>query len=103
MSESLLPRIPILCADVRYRVVGGKAVVVVQEAGEAVVLNEVGTRILELVDGRRSRQEIEDLLRRQYDADPAELGRDLEEYLEELIEAGILERGSESGLRANDG
>ena len=82
---------PRLRPDARYRLVGGQAVVVVQEAGEALVLNEVGSRILELVDGRRRIAEIVATMREEYDVSAAELERDVRHHLDELAEAGVLE------------
>ena len=77
--------------DVRYRVVGGQAVVIVQEAGEAIVLNEVGTRVLELIDRQLTFQEIADDLCEQFEVAGETAVLDLERYLSELLEAGVVE------------
>ena len=83
--------IPQKCADVRYRVIGGQAVVIVQGVGEAIVLNEVGTRVLELVDGSRKVGEIARILEEEFKAERAEVEQDLVTYVADLIEAGVLE------------
>lgn len=77
--------------DVRYRVVEGQAVVIVQKSAEALVLNPVGTRVLELIDGELS---VGGLLRRleeEYEVDPMTLRRDVLDYLRQLLEAGVVE------------
>ena len=83
-----------LCTDVRYRIVGGQAVIIVQEAGEAVVLNEVGTRVLELIDTGRSFAEIADDLCSRFDVDRKQAERDLGDYLKDLVDAGVVETTS---------
>ena len=91
MTHRSPQKAPSLRPDVRYRVVDGQAVVIVQEAGEALVLNAVGTRILELVNGRRSIDEIEERLGAEFEVEPRELARDVAAYLEELTAAGVVE------------
>lgn len=94
MKEADPGDVPRLRPDVRYRLVGGQAVVIVQEAGEALVLNEVGSRILELVDGERSVADIVSVLREEFDAAPEELASDVSGYLADLVEAGVLDLAS---------
>ena len=91
MTENHAGGVPRLRPDVRFRLVGGQAVVIVQEAGEALVLNEVGSRILELVDGERRVEEIVAVMRDEFEADPDELAADVAGYLSELAAAGVLE------------
>ncbi len=75
--------------DVRFRVVGGEGVVVRQTSGEALVVDEVGARILELLDERPTAAEIVGRLEAEYDVEPERLAADVERFLEELLEAGI--------------
>lgn len=79
-------------ADARYRNVGGEGVVVRQEAGEVLVVNEVGARVLDLVDAQTPVDALVDALAAEYDADRATLERDVAAYLRELVDAGIIER-----------
>jgi coenzyme PQQ biosynthesis protein PqqD len=53
----------------------------------AVLLNETGKAILELVDGRRSVREIADILGERYQADVA---TDVAEYLSHLAERELI-------------
>lgn len=77
--------------DARYRNIGGEGVVVRQTAGEVLVLNEVGARVLDLVDARMPVGALVDALVAEYETDRATLERDLLAYLRELVDAGIVE------------
>ncbi len=77
--------------DVRYRVVGNEAVVVRQEAAEVVALNAVGARVLELMSDERSIDEVVNALISEYDVDRPTLESDVETFVGEIVEAGILE------------
>jgi hypothetical protein len=77
--------------DVRYRVVGQEAVVVRQEAAEVIALNEVGARVLELLSDANGIAEVVDTLVLEFDVDRSVLERDVESFLGEIVEAGILE------------
>lgn len=80
--------------DVRYRVVGDEAVVVRQKAAEVIALNDVGARVLELMSETKGIAEIVDTLAREYDVDRPTLERDVESFIGEIVEAGILEERS---------
>lgn len=77
--------------DVRFRTIADEGVIVRQEAGEAIVVNEVGTRILELLrDGLATSQVIE-RLKDEYEVGDAELAEHVTRYLNELEAAGVIE------------
>lgn len=78
-------------ADVRFRHVGDETVVLRQRAAEVLVINEVGGRILELVDGR-SVADIVDQLLREFTIERGMLERDVAEFLGELERKGIVAR-----------
>ena len=77
--------------EVRYRIVDGEAVIVRQRAGEVMVLNPTGARILELVDGERPVAAIVETLEAELDAERPALEADGEAFLLELSEAGVVE------------
>jgi hypothetical protein len=79
------------CADVRFRIVADEAVVVRQEDAEVLAVNEVGASILELLDSRRSVRAVMDVLLEQYDVDPGQLETDVERFLRELRDAGVIQ------------
>ena len=77
--------------DVRHRLVRDEGVVVRQRTAEALVVSEVGARLLDLIDGRRSVAEILRLLEAEYDVTPEALERDVTSYLGEILAIGLVE------------
>jgi len=80
------------CSDARYRNIGGEGIVVRQTAGEVLVLNEVGVRVLDLLATGSAVQRVIDALGADYDVDAATAERDVMAYAQELLEAGVIER-----------
>ena len=78
-------------ADARYRTVGGEGIVVRQSAGEVLVLNEVGVRVLDLLATGNSIARVLTALQAEYDVDAATLQSDVLAYVHELVDAGIVE------------
>jgi hypothetical protein len=78
-------------SDIRFRIMDGEAVVVLQDAAEVLVLNEVGTRILQLVDQGATEDQILAVLLGEFEVAPDELERDLREFLREMLHQGIVE------------
>ena len=79
------------CSDVRFRVIDREAVVLRQNAAQALVLNEVGARILQLLDGKASLAEVISRLSEEFEADPIEIAADCYEFVEDLTEHGVVE------------
>jgi len=77
--------------DVRFRILDGEAVVIRQGAAEVLGLDPVGSRILELLEGELTIEEVVDLLAEEFDAARAELESDAAAFLAELAEAGVIE------------
>jgi hypothetical protein len=82
--------------DVRFRVVGDEGVVVRQESAEVIAVNGVGASLLSLLDGRNVAGVVDGLLA-EYDVERESLRRDVERFLLELREAGVVEPAGESG------
>ena len=80
--------------DVRYRIVGEEAVVVRQDAAEVLALNDVGARVLELIEKKFSVGRMIDTMLDEYDVDRTELARDIESFVMAITDAGIVERVS---------
>lgn len=78
-------------AEVRFRVVGDEAVIVLQERAEVIALNEVGASLLSLLDARRSFGDLLEALLEEYDVDRESLASDLSMFLSELRDAGVVE------------
>lgn len=77
--------------DVRYRVVDHKAVVIRQGDGEVVILNEVGARVLALIEEGSSVGRLLDQMTDEFDVERGELERDVLAFLQELVDTGIAE------------
>lgn len=80
--------------DVRHRQIGDEAVVVRQSAGEVLVVNEMGGAVLDLLDQEPTVRALLDRLAGQYDVEPSILEQDVLTYLQELLEAGVIEAQS---------
>lgn len=80
--------------DVRHRQIGDEAVVVRQSAGEVLVVNDVGGAVLDLLDQAPTVRALLDRLAGQYDVEPSILEQDVLVYLQELLEAGVIEAQS---------
>jgi len=85
-----------LCDDIRYRIIDKEAVIVRLEAGKVLALNEVGARILEMIDDRRTPGEIIAALEKDYEVGVEQLETDVHRLLEELLSAGIVEEADRS-------
>ncbi|MFZ1326455.1 MAG: PqqD family protein [Candidatus Contendobacter sp.] len=80
------------CADTRHRNLDGEGIVVKQTAGEVLVLNEVGVRVLDLLESEASVRDLLDTLATEYAIDRSTLEQDLHLYLQELVDAQVIER-----------
>lgn len=79
------------------RVVLGETVLVPVRASvadlEAIyVLNEIGTRVWQLLDGQRTVREIVDVIAREYAADRTQIEQDVYTFLNELESLRLVER-----------
>jgi hypothetical protein len=72
-----------------YRVIDGEAVLVDPAIGKVRVLNELGGRVWELLDGQRNLAEIIALICQEYEAQPDEVERDVLTFLDELTRKGL--------------
>ncbi len=77
--------------DVRYRLIREEAVVLKQEEGETLVLNEVASRILQLLEEEKSIEEIAEQLLAEFEVEPEDLLADVTSFTTELVEAGVVE------------
>ena len=84
-------------ADVRFRVIDTEGVVVRQSAGEVLVLNDIGTRILALADGVTPVEHWIDTLLGEFEVARPVLEHDVLAFAAELVEQGLLEPLPASG------
>ncbi len=80
------------CADARYRNIGDEGIVIRQTAGEVLVLNEIGVRVLDLLEVALPVSGLLDALDAEYDIDRGTMEQDVLAYLQELVDAGVIER-----------
>ena len=78
-------------AEAVFRVVDSEAVIVEPGKGMVNVVNEVGTRVWEWIDGVRTLDEIARLISEEFDVTPEEAGKDLFEFVNELSENKLVE------------
>jgi len=77
-------------SQVAARVIDGQAIIITPLSGEIRILNEVGTRIWELADGRHSAEQIVAILMSEYAVSRDEAERDVIEFIEGLAAKQIL-------------
>jgi len=92
MFEKVYRRNP----DIVYREIAGEFILVPihHQAGEAdsiYVLNETGTRIWELADGKRTLADIIRMITAEFDVDDKTVADDLVEYVDEMVTSGTLQ------------
>ena len=78
-------------SDTRFRNIGEEGIVVRQRASEVLVVSETGARILDLVDGNRTVDDLVATLAEEYEIDLGKLADDVAAYLLDLLGAGIIE------------
>lgn len=74
-----------------FRIFEGQAVVVLPDEAEVNVLNEVGARVWELIDGERSVESIVDQICEEYDMGREQVERDVRELLGNLNDHRMIE------------
>lgn len=90
-SRLTLESVPTHSPDVVAQVVRGEAILVLAERNKVKVLNELGTRIWEMVDGQQSIRQIAARLCQEYEVDLSQAEQDTLEFLAELDERGLLQ------------
>lgn len=84
-----LPSVLRLDPHIRFRRFEHEGIVVNQTTAEALVLNEVATRLLEMADGARTLEECTAALAAEFEADGETIERDVLRFARELVEAGV--------------
>lgn len=62
-----------------------------EELDSIFTINKVAERIWELIDGEKSIKEIKDILLEEYDVNPEALDKDIEEFINQLQQADLIE------------
>lgn len=73
-----------------YRMVDGEAVIVEPQNGLVNVINETGSRIWELVDGKRSVAQIADIISSEYETSAQTALKDTTAFFDEMSKNGLI-------------
>jgi methyltransferase-like protein len=84
---------PIKTKDTAHRVLSDEAIVVNFKNSFFYSLNPVGTFIWERCDGRHSLAQIAQEVAEEYEVAPEEAARDCREFIDSLVEQGLLHLG----------
>lgn len=90
MARNIDRTVAYLLGHTRWRSIGEETVMLNQETAEVLVVNEMGTRVLELVADGHSVKDMVAVLSSDYLVEPDVLERDINGYLEELASAGMI-------------
>jgi hypothetical protein len=72
------------------RVIDGEAVLILSDSAEINVLNPVGSRIFELIDGETSLEQIVETIVQEYNVNRADAERDTVAFVQELVDHQVL-------------
>ncbi|MCX7706803.1 MAG: PqqD family protein [Anaerolineae bacterium] len=85
-----LDAIPVHAPGVISRLMDGEAVLVHPAQGKVRVLNRVGARIWELVDGSRDLAAVAEAIAAEYDISPERAQADVSAFCEDLVSRGVM-------------
>ncbi len=79
-----------IASDVVFRIIGEKAVIQNVATRSCFNLDQVGTRMWELISEYRSREDVITVLLTEYEVSEERLRRDLDRLIEQLLASGLL-------------
>ena len=82
--------IPAKAATTASRLIAGEAVVLSLDTRMLRGLNAVGSRVWDLIDGRRTLDDIVDAIVAEFEVGRAEATRDVEAFVRQLIDKGLV-------------
>ena len=96
----IFDKYPVPHPQVASRIIDGEAIILLPENVQVNVLNTVGSRIWALADGTRSVGEITEVIVAEYDVTAEEAERDVEEFIQELVDNKMLVLANEKAAAA---
>lgn len=75
-----------------WRVIEGEAVILSVDTKVLRGLNPTGSRIWEVIDGRRSVDEIVEVIVKEFDVEPLRAAEDVRGFVQELLDKGLVTR-----------
>ena len=94
MMKILTQSIKVL-PDVLSQEVSGETVLLDLNSENYFGLNDVGTRIWQLIQEDGDMQKVYDMMLDEYDVDEKQLEKDMEELVTKLVDAGLIEIGGD--------
>jgi len=94
--KNFLERCPDKFPKAASRIIDGEAVIVIPGKGIVNILNKVGTRTWELLDGKKGLRDIADIISDEFEVTPQEAIRDIKEFVNDLLEKGMVVLSGES-------
>ena len=89
---------PRIHPQVAARLLEGRAIIVLADAGEVLVLNPSGAQIWQQIDGRRTVRELAAGLAAGHGLDPASAQQDTVRFVQSLVEAGAVQMPIKPGV-----
>lgn len=86
MDRGMADKVPGPHPQAAFRVVDGEGVMVLARDGQIQVLNEVGARVYELVDGQRTIGSIAEIIVAEFNVGKAEAMSDVSEFVKQLVD-----------------
>ncbi len=83
-------RVPVKSDKVASRIIDGEAVIVMLERQETIVLNNVGSRIWEIIDGQKNLNELASTLTSEFYTTYQQALQDLVEFIEDIATRGMV-------------
>ena len=83
--------VPRIHPQVAARILDGRAIIVLADVGEVLVLNPSGARLWQQIDGRRVVGDLAAALATAYQIDAATARQDAQLFVQTLIDAGAVE------------
>ena len=81
---------PAKAATTASRLIAGEAVILSLDTKVLRGLNAVGSRVWDLIDGRRTLDDIVDVIVGEFDVQRPQAARDVETFLRQLIDKGLV-------------
>ncbi|OGF62385.1 MAG: hypothetical protein A2Y62_17200 [Candidatus Fischerbacteria bacterium RBG_13_37_8] len=86
----LLEKKPVKNEKYPYRIIDGQALIIDPASNVIKLLNEVGTKVWESIDGENTGNDILKIIIDEYEVSPEIAKNDLVKFLQELLTGGII-------------
>ena len=93
MTEAGFGGVPQKNPHAAARMYDGEAFIVIPQTSQYKILNGTGSRVWDLIDGQRSRDEIAGIIAEEYEVTLDEARKDVSDFIEALKENGMLAQG----------